>query len=599
MVLPVFSFSPRDLKRYPNMRNQQISLDTATECDSMPPIRSRTFNEEGKTVPLLNGTVFEVGSDLVQPYGITPSALVYRNLSVDGLYQAAVQRHQGVVLNNGALLQSTTPYFGRAAKSSFYVNDPNYRQNGKSLDELMAWGDAEAGAFDNLPIAPAVFASLRERVVKHLSNDGDLYVFDGFSGRTDATQLNVRLITSRAPSALFANNIFVRAELQALTGFQPGWTILHAPDVQATEADGTHGDAFIISDFESKTTIIGGTSYHGQIKKAIFSVQNFRLPLQGILTMHAGTSEGKTGLSAIHAGLSGTGKTTLSNTGYPVADDQICVEIHAASDVISNMEGGQYAKTEKLNPDKEPETWNAIGYGTTAENLFVTDAGEVDYDNSSITANGRVGYPLEFVDNAKPSATTGAPANITFLTADGFGVLPPVARLTTEGGMFHFACGFTSKMPGTEKGIDEPVPTFSSFFGKPFMPLKPTYYMGLLEQLIETHGTRVWLINTGWLGPNKPGRQRVDILVSKAIINAVRDNQIADGPDNFWYDETFKMYVPRAVPGVSPELLDPKNSWLDKEAYAATALKLSGIFQDAIGSMADIPADVLSAGPGA
>ncbi len=579
------------------MRNPQISLDTATQCDSMRTNRKRTFTEEGQRVALLNGNVFQSGRDLLRPYGITPNALVYRNLDVDSLYQAAVQRGQGVVLNNGALLQSTTPYYGRAAKSSFYVNDSSYRNNGKGLDELIAWGDAEAGEFDNLPISPAVFESLHARVIEHLSNDGDLYVFDGFSGRTDATRLNVRVITSRAPSALFANNIFIRAAVEELTGFQPGWTILHAPDVQATEADGTNGSAFIITDFKSQTTIIGGTRYHGQIKKAIFSVQNFRLPLQGILTMHAGASEGTTGYSAIHAGLSGTGKTTLSNTGYPVADDQICIELNASADVISNMEGGQYAKTEKLNREKEPETWDAIGYGTTAENLFVTDDGEVDYDNASITANGRVGYPLAFVENAKASAMSCAPSHITFLTADGFGVLPPVARLTTEGGMFHFACGFTSKMPGTEKGIDEPKPTFSSFFGKPFMPLKPTYYMGLLKELIETHGTRIWLINTGWLGPNQVGRERVDILVSKAIINAVRDNLIDESPDNFWYDETFKMYVPRNVPGVSPELLDPRNAWLDKDAYNATAIKLSAIFRDAIGKM-DVPEDVLAACPG-
>ena len=546
---------------------------------------------------LSDGTLFTQDDDLVSCYGIDASATVHRNLSVDALYQAAVERNQADVLNNKALLQSTAPFFGRAAKSSFYVRDVDYRHNGKSLDDLIAWGNPEQGEYDNLPIASAIYARLHQRVVKHLSQDGDLYVFDGFSGRTDATRLNVRVVTSRAPSALFAHNIFVRASNDDLVGFAPGWTILHAPDVEAAPEDGTNTTAFIISDFASRTTIIGGTRYHGQIKKSIFAVQNFVLPLRGILTMHAGASEGTSGLSAIHAGLSGTGKTTLSNTGYPVADDQICIEIDASTDVISNMEGGQYAKTEKLNPDKEPETWNAIVHGTTAENLYTNDEGVVDYDNTSITANGRVGYPLEAVDNAKPSATTGAPANITFLTADGFGVLPPVARLSTEGGMFHFACGFTSKMPGTEKGIHEPVPTFSSFFGKPFMPLKPIHYMSLLAQLIEKHDTTVWLINTGWLGPNHPGRERVDILVSKAIINAVRDNQIDESPDNFWYDPTFKMHVPRQVPGVSPEFLDPRNAWLDKDAYQATANKLATIFQEAIATLPDIPDDVLAAAP--
>ncbi|HIA01210.1 MAG TPA: phosphoenolpyruvate carboxykinase (ATP) [Myxococcales bacterium] len=541
--------------------------------------------------------IIEAGEKLVGPYGIRPAANVHRNLSVEQLYQAGIERGQAQLLASGALHQETAPYFGRAAKSSFYVNNPDYRISGKSLDELMAWGNPETGAFDNMPISPAVYERLKARVVEHLSNDDDIYVFDGFSGRTPATLLNVRLVTTRAPSALFANNIFIRAKEGELDGFEAGWTILHAPDVEAEDADGTNGSAFIISDFVSKTTIIGGTRYHGQIKKSIFSVQNFRLPLKGILTMHAGASEGETGLSAIHAGLSGTGKTTLSNTGFPVADDQICVEIDAGQNVISNMEGGQYAKTDHLDASKEPETWNAILHGTTAENLCILDDGNVDFNNSSITANGRVGYPLEFVPSAKKSAMSGAPANITFLTADGFGVLPPVAQLTTEGGMFHFACGFTSKMPGTEKGIDEPLPTFSSFFGKPFMPLKPMYYMELLAKLIQCHNTKVWLVNTGWLGPNNPNRGRVDILASKAIINAVRDNQIDMNDDNFWYDEIFKLHVPKNVPGVNSELLDPRSAWTDKAAYTATANKLAGIFQQAIVKLQDIPAHIVGAGP--
>lgn len=542
--------------------------------------------------------VFIDGRALVAEYGIRPAGLVYRNLDVDGLYQAAVQRGQATVVANGALHQRTDPYFGRAAKSSFYVRDPQFRYRGRSLDDLIAWGDPAAGEFNNLPIDPAVFHRLRERIVAHLSTSGDLYVFDGYSGRTPATRLGVRVVTDRAPSALFARNIFLRAGLDELVGFRPGWSILHAPDVEAAPEDGTHGTAFIITDFASRTTIIGGTRYHGQIKKAIFSVQNFLLPLEGILTMHAGASEGETGLSAVHAGLSGTGKTTLSNTGHPVADDQICIEIDAEGDrVISNMEGGQYAKTERLRRDKEPEIWDAIRYGTTAENLYVDAEGRVDYDNTSITSNGRVGYPLDFVPGAKASGMARAPSNITFLTADGFGVLPPVARLTVEGGMFHFACGFTSKMPGTEKGIHEPVPTFSAFFGKPFMPLKPIFYTELLARLIERHGTRVWLVNTGWLGPNRPGRERVDILVSKAIINAVRDDRIDLSDDNFWYDPIFKLHVPKRVPGVAPEMLDPRNAWDDRAAYVAEANKLAGIFQEAIRRLPEIPAKIIEAGP--
>jgi phosphoenolpyruvate carboxykinase (ATP) len=467
------------------------------------------------------------------------------------------------------------------------------------MDELIAWGNPEANEYDNLPIDRDVYTRLRQRVTQHLSGAGDLYVTDAWSGRTPASRMGVRVITSRPTSALFARNIFMRPSAEELENFASGWTILHAPEVKAEASDGTNGDAFIIIDLSGRVTIIGGTAYHGQIKKSIFSVQNFQLPLRGILTMHAGASEGSEGLSAIHAGLSGTGKTTLSNTGHPVADDQIVIEIHSSETdaIVSNMEGGQYAKTENLLRDKEPETYDAIKWGTTAENIAHDEAGVPNYADGSITANGRVGYPLDYVPTAKLSGMTKAPAHITFLTADGFGVLPPVARLTPEGGMFHFACGFTSKMPGTEKGINEPVPTFSSFFGKPFMPLKPVYYMDLLGSLIETHGTELWLVNTGWLGPNAADRKRVDILVSKAIINAVRDDKIEKSDDNFWYDPVFKMHVPKHVPGVNPEILDPRNAWSDRAAYTASANKLADIFYGAIRKLPGIPEAVLAAGP--
>lgn len=535
---------------------------------------------------------------LVEELGISPSAFVYRNPDVHTLYQAAVQREQGEVIANGALLQSTAPYFGRAAKSSFYVNDPAIRVKGKPLDDLISWGNPDEGRFDNLPIGTDVYDRLKARVIEHLSADGDLYVVDGISGRTPASRLNVRVVTSRAPSALFARQIFIRPTDEELAAFAPGWTILHAPDVEAEASDGTNGKAFVLTHIGERTTIIGGTRYHGQIKKSIFCVQNFRLPLEGILTMHAGASEGESGASALHAGLSGTGKTTLSNTGYPVADDQIVVDIDGPAEaVVSNMEGGQYAKTEKLRRDKEPETYDAIRYGTTAENLFINDAGEPDYDNTSITANGRVGYPLDFVETAKKSGRAAAPKNITFLTADGFGVLPPVSLLTTEGGEFHFAAGFTSRMPGTELGVTEPTPVFSAFFGKPFMPLKARYYTDLIEKLVETHGTRIWLVNTGWLGPSQPGRSRVDILVSKAIINAVRDGTIDMSESNFWYHPIFKLQVPKSVPGVDDAVLDPRNKWEEPAAYRKTANHLARIFQEAISKMPSLPEAVRNAGP--
>jgi len=314
--------------------------------------------------------------------------------------------------------------------------------------------------------------------------------------------------------------------------------------------------------------------------------------------MHAGASEGAGGRAAIHAGLSGTGKTTLSNTGFPVADDQIVVDIGDAADqVISNMEGGQYAKTENLRRDKEPEVYDAIHYGTTAENIVCDADGNPDYADGSLTANGRVGYPLEFVDTAKPSGMSKAPDCITFLTADGFGVLPPVARLTPESAMFHFAMGFTSKMPGTEKGVSEPKPTFSAFFGKPFMPLKPRFYTDLLRDVMEHCGTEVWLVNTGWLGPAHPGRSRVDILVSKAIINAVRDGKVDLDPSNFVWDPRFRLHVPKVVPGVDSSLLHPKNAWEDHEAYEASADKLARIFMDHAATVSDLPDAVRSACP--
>ncbi|MEZ4432388.1 MAG: phosphoenolpyruvate carboxykinase (ATP) [bacterium] len=541
---------------------------------------------------------FTDGRQIVARYGIAPRGIVYRNPDVDVLYQAAVQREQGRVMANGALLQDTTPNVGRAAKNSFYVDDKDARFDGRRLDDILSWGNAEKGAWNNLPIAPKTFQRLKARVIEHLSGSGDLYVTDALSGRTAASRLALRVITDRAPSALFSRQIFLRPTDDELVGFSPEWVILHAPDVDAEPGDNTNGKPFIITDLAAGLTIIGGTRYHGQIKKAIFSVQNFRLPLRGILTMHAGASEGEGGKTAIHAGLSGTGKTTLSNTGHPVADDQIVIEIDAADPeaVVSNMEGGQYAKTENLRRDKEPETFDAIKYGTTAENIAIDGEGHADYADTRITANGRVGYPLEYVTTAKVSGMARAPENITFLTADGFGVLPPLARLTIDGGKFHFVCGFTSKMPGTELGVTEPVPTFSGFFGKPFMPLKASYYTDLLAKLVDRHGTRIWLVNTGWLGPSQPGRERVDILVSKAIINAVRDDRIDLSDDNFWFDPVFKHHVPKAVPGVDAALLDPRNFWSDKAAYAAAADKLAGIFQNQIARL-DVPKAVAAAGP--
>jgi len=530
--------------------------------------------------------------------GVQPSGVVFRNLDVPALYALAVQSGQARVLNNGALWQSTAPYFGRAAKSSFWVNDPSIRVRGHALDDIMNWGDAQAGEYDNLPIDPAVWERLQARVRAHLADADHLFVNDGVSGRTDRTRKGIRVLTDRAVGALFARNIFQRLDLDGLDGFEPDWTILHAPDVKAEPRDGTHGEAFILSHLGERMTIIGGTRYNGQIKKSVFAVQNLDLPLQGILTMHAGASEGEGGRAAIHAGLSGTGKTTLSNTGHPVADDQIIVDIDDAPHrVISNMEGGQYAKTENLRRDKEPEVYDAIRFGTTAENIFVTDAGDPDFSNGSITANGRVGYPLDFVETAKESGTSKAPDCITFLTADGFGVLPPVARLDAAGAMFHFAMGFTSKMPGTEKGVDEPLPTFSAFFGKPFMPLKPAFYTELLEQVMERCGTQVWLVNTGWLGPAHPGRERVDILVSKAIINAVRDGRVDLSDSNFVWDPRFKLHVPRSVPGVDDQLLDPRNAWDDPAAYEAAADKLARIFRDQADSVSELPESVRAACP--
>ena len=530
---------------------------------------------------------------------IRPSGIVLRNPTTQNLYSCAIQLGQATVMDSGALLQNTAPYFGRAAKNSFYVRDDDATYQGQRINELINWGDAEKGEFDNRSISRPIYSDLHDRIIRHLSDARMLFIIDAWSGRTDASKMGVRVITNRAPGALFATNIFIRPTQEELEDFRPEWTILHCPDVEAVPEDGIDGTAFIVTELTSGTTLIGGTRYHGQIKKAIFSVQNFRLPLKGILTMHAGASEGKGGLSAIHAGLSGTGKTTLSNTGHPVADDQIVVDIHATNPkaVISNMEGGQYAKTENLRQDKEPETFGAIQFGTTAENIYCDTDGVADYANTSITANGRVGYPLAFVPTAKESGMSGAPKNITFLTADGFGVLPPVAKLSVESGMFHFACGFTSKMPGTEKGIDEPKPTFSAFFGKPFMPLKPSIYMNLLRNLVDVHGTNIWLVNTGWLGPNQAGRQRVDISVSKAIINAVRDDQVDLSDNNFWFEPTFKLNIPKSVPGVRQELLDPRSAWSSAEAFQQQADRLALIFQNALTKLENIDEDVAAAAP--
>lgn len=513
-------------------------------------------------------------------FGLINTGKVYKNLSVPRLVEEAIKRNEGFFTNSGALNVFTGKYTGRSPNDKFIVDEP-------SIHDEIWWGN-------NRPFPADKFENILNRMKAYLQNM-DLFVFEGFVGADSKYRLPIRVINEYAYQNLFAHQLFIRPTQDELKQFEPGFTILCAPGFKAVpEIDGTNSEAFIIISFEKKLIIIGGSQYAGEIKKSAFSVLNYLMPKSGVLSMHCSANMGKDNSTALFFGLSGTGKTTLSADPdrFLIGDDQ-----HGWSDYgIFNFEGGCYAKCIKLSREKEPQIYDAIKFGTILENVDVDrDTGIPDYDSDKITENTRAGYPLEYIPDSIIPSIGGHPKTVIFLTADAFGVLPPIAKLTKEQAMYYFISGYTSKLAGTERGITEPQATFSSCFGAPFLPLSPMVYANLLGKKIEKHNTNVFLVNTGWTGGPYGVGNRMDLKHTRSMIKAALNGEL----DHVEYekDPVFNLAMPLSCSNVPKNILNPKNTWKDKDSYDQIAKKLAENFVQNIAKFPEISPEVLKAGP--
>ena len=495
--------------------------------------------------------------------GIQPSA-VHCNLSQSKWKEQELERNEGRLSDNGTIIVNTGIYTGRSPKDRFIVKN-------KSNENLVDWGEI------NQPLSEEAFDEL-EAAVKKEMNAKELFVFDGFAGADKRYQLPLRVVTLKSWQGHFSHNMFIRPNDKELKEFNPEFTILNAysTEIKNWEKLGLNSPVFIVLNLEKKIAIIGGTEYGGEIKKSIFSALNFYLPLEGVMPMHCSANIGKDEDSALFFGLSGTGKTTLSTDPNRrlIGDDE-----HGWSDNgIFNFEGGCYAKTINLDPTKEPDIYNAIKPGALLENVITDENGVVDYNDSSITENTRVSYPLNYIENIEPTEQGGHPHNVIFLTCDAFGVLPPVSKLTPEMAMYHFLSGYTAKVAGTERDITEPVATFSTCFGAPFMPQYPTTYAKLLGKKIKKYNAQAWLVNTGWSGGAYGVGSRIDLPITRRMLTAILEGELDNV--NFIPDSNFKILVPESVPEIDSNILNPRNTWDDKEAYDAKAKQLIKLFKN-------------------
>jgi phosphoenolpyruvate carboxykinase (ATP) len=507
---------------------------------------------------------------------------IHANLTPPALIEHALQRSEGMLTDAGAFAAVTAPHCGRSPKDKFLIEEPG------SADRI--WWEK------NPRLDPAAFERLHEDVRAYL-DARELFVQDLFGGADPAYRVPVRFITPNAWHALFVRNMFIRAMPAELAQFRPGFTVLHAPDFQADPArHGTRTGTFIVLNFAKKLVLIGGTRYAGEMKKSIFTALNYLLPNQGVLPMHCSANVGPSGDTAIFFGLSGTGKTTLSADPARrlIGDDE-----HGWSDRgVFNFEGGCYAKVIRLRPETEPEIYAATRmFGTVLENVVLDPATRgVDYDADRITENTRACYPIQYIPNHQPSGAGGPPRNIVFLTADAFGVLPPIARLTADQAMYHFLSGYTAKVAGTERGVTEPSATFSACFGAPFLPLPPGVYAKMLGERIARHGAKVWLVNTGWTGGPYGTGSRMKLAHTRAMVAAALSGALDKAA--FRTDPVFGVEVPVAVPGVPAEVLTPRQTWAAPAAYDAQARKLATMFRENFEQYrSQVPDTVAAAGP--
>jgi phosphoenolpyruvate carboxykinase (ATP) len=513
---------------------------------------------------------------------ILNNTTVHRNLSVPALVETAVKYGEGMLTSTGALSVTTGKYTGRSPKDKFIVED-------SLTKDKVHWGPV------NQPFSQEKFDAIYAKVLNHLKTKKELFVFDGFAGADETYRLPIRVINEYAWQNLFVHQLFIRPTAEELEKHEPQFTVIAVPSFSADPAvDGTNSETFILVSFEKRVVLIGGTHYAGEMKKSIFSVMNFLLPQKGVMPMHCSANIGKNGDVALFFGLSGTGKTTLSadpNRSL-IGDDE-----HGWSDDgVFNFEGGCYAKCIRLTEENEPEIWNAIKFGSVLENVVVDSESRIpDYDSDQLTENTRAAYPLHYIPGAVLPSVGGHPNVIVFLTADAFGVLPPIAKLTKEQAMYYFLSGYTSKLAGTERGVTEPEATFSTCFGAPFLPLQPTVYAELLGEKISKHNAKVYLVNTGWTGGGYGTGSRMKLSYTRAMVTAAIEGRLDNA--EFITDPIFGLAIPTQVEGVPSEVLNPRNTWADKAAYDAQAKDLAARFVKNFEKFANVSDEIKSAAP--
>ena len=522
--------------------------------------------------------------------GLNNVSKIHRNLNVDNLIDEILKNNEGVISSTGAPIVDTGKFTGRSPKDKYIVDEP-------SSNSQIWWGQV------NQKIDEKVFDELFSKIVDYYNSDpNDTYMFDGYAGFDPKYSINVRILAKRAWQAHFVHNMFIRPESNDLDNFSPDFTIINASDVKNEnfKEHGMNSESFVIFHMAKKIAIIGGTEYAGEMKKGIFSVLHYLLPQSGVLSMHCSANVAEDGEnSAIFFGLSGTGKTTLStDPKRPLIGDD---EHGWSNDGIFNFEGGCYAKTINLNPENEPDIFNAIKRGALLENVvYDPETMVVDYSDGSKTENTRVSYPLNFIDNSiygqgKP-AMSNHPKTIIFLTCDAYGVIPPVSKLTSEQAMYHFISGYTAKVAGTERGITEPTATFSPCFGGPFLTLHPLRYAELLKEKMNNFKVPAYLVNTGWVGASaQSGAKRISLPLTRKMIHAILDGTIEES--EFELDPYFGVKVPKNLNEISEDLLIPVNAWKDKIEYDKIAKTLVGKFNENFSKYNIDDVDIINAGP--
>lgn len=495
-----------------------------------------------------------------QPIDLSAASEVVYNPSVDELIETALQEDEAVLASNGALVCKSGKYTGRTPKDKHTVVDEDTEKN--------VWWD------NNSRMSPETFEKVRDEI-RAYAKGKKLFVIDTFGGADPTNRIAVRFIVERPYHALFIKQLLIRPTPEELASFKPDWTVVDMGKLQLDAAKlGIRSEACIALNMGEKQVLIAGTQYAGEMKKSVFTIMNYLLPLKGVLSMHCSANIGQDGDTALFFGLSGTGKTTLSADPARklIGDDE-----HGWTDEGTfNVEGGCYAKCVKLSKEGEPEIWSAIKRGAVLENVILKADGTPDYDDVSITENTRAAYPIEHIENAVHPSVGGHPRNIVFLTCDALGVLPPIAKLTRDQAMYFFLSGYTAKVAGTEAGVTEPTVTFSTCFGAPFLPLRPKVYAELLGKKIDQHGSEVWLINTGWTGGGYGVGHRMKLSHTRAMIHAAFSGDLTQ----FETDPIFGLSIPTACPGVPSEVLNPRETWADKSAYDAKANELRSMFEE-------------------